>query len=142
MDSAERETCEKNLAIIKEFYRAIDETGDWQASAHIFDFDNLVLYEADGMPYGGIWHGEAAFRRFNTMIYETWQPLQHKILEYTAGGDLVIVYLQMVGTGRTGLTYSMTICEPWRLKNGKVVEIRPHYFDTYRLRMIDGRLPM
>jgi ketosteroid isomerase-like protein len=140
MSPESADTVARNLKTVKEFYAAVD-AGDWTGAEDIFDFDNLILIEADGMPYGGTWQGREAFIRFNEMIYNLWQPLQYKMLEYCAGGDLVICYLQLTGTGKTGVSWSMTVCEPWRLRNGKVVEIKPHYFDTHRLRQIDGRLP-
>jgi ketosteroid isomerase-like protein len=134
------DTAERNIEIIKHFFRSI-EAGDWQEAERNFDFDNFELHESPGLPYGGVWHGKAAFNRFHEIIYDTWKPLEHQILEFLGGGEWVCAYQMLVGTGKTGLSFSTTVAEMWRIRNGKIIEIRPHYWDTHRMRAIDGRLP-
>ena len=51
-----RDTAERNIEIIKHFFRSI-EAGDWQEAERNFDFDNFELHESPGLPYGGVWHG-------------------------------------------------------------------------------------
>lgn len=135
----DRDTCERNIEVVKEFFRLV-EANDVQGAQKDFNFDVFELHESPGLPYGGVWHGQAAFNRFMALIYDTWKPLEVEILDFLAGGEWVCAYQMLLGTGKTGLQFSTTVAEMWRVRDGKIIELRPHYWDTHRMRSIDGRL--
>jgi ketosteroid isomerase-like protein len=122
---------EANVAIVKAAYAA-GARGDWDAFfADVID--ETEFHEAPSLPYGGVYRGRADIVRGAKLMFGAWDDFQYKILQYTAGGDIVVVHVLISGIGRkTGKSFSMPIMEMWRCNEGKVIEIRPFYFDTSR----------
>lgn len=122
---------DKNLAIAKAAYEA-SARGDWDSFMKEVT-DETEFHEPPSLPYGGTYRGVADIIRGAKWMVGAWDDFKFQILEYTAGGDLVIVHLLISGMGRkTGKSFSMPIMEMWRFKEGKVIELRPFYFDTHR----------
>jgi uncharacterized protein len=128
---------DKNLAIVKAAFAAGAE-GDYDKFFADLTPD-AELHEADSLPYGGVYRGPEAVKRGVKTIYATWDEFKVDILQYGAGGDLVFVHMMISGVGRkTGKSFSMPVIDFWRLKNGKIVEIRPFYYDTHKAREVFG----
>jgi uncharacterized protein len=101
--------------------------------------DDVELHEADSLPYGGVYKGIEAFKKGIGIMFDAWSDLEFHIEQFTAGGDLVIIYMQLRATGKTtGKTFSFPVAEVWRFRDGKVVEMRPIYWDTHRARECFG----
>jgi len=96
--------------------------------------EETEFHEAPSLPYGGVYRGvEGVKRGVMKLMFGAWEDFTFQILQYGAGGDLVYVHVMISGVGRkTGKSFSMPIVEMWRLKDGKVTEVRPFYFDTAR----------
>ncbi len=55
-----------------------------------------------------------------------------------ADGDLAAVILDGTGSSRkTGKTFSMQLVEVWRFSGDKIVELRPFYWDTHALHLLN-----
>lgn len=121
----------RNIDIIRTAYESMlkgDVDGFYAAVTEGTEF-----HEAASLPYGGVYRGVAAVRKGVQRMFSSWDDFSFQILQYSAGGDLVFVNVMISGVGRkTGKSFSMPIIEMWRLKNGKITEIRPFYFDTAR----------
>jgi ketosteroid isomerase-like protein len=122
---------DRNLAIAKAAYAAAAR-GDWETFMKEVT-DETEFHEAPSLPYGGTYRGLADILRGAKWMAGAWEDFKFQILQYTAGGDLVVVHVLISGMGRkTGKSFSMPIMEMWRFKDGKVTELRPFYFDTHR----------
>jgi len=120
-----------NLALVKKAYDMLGKN-DIPGFFALFAAD-AELHEAPSLPYGGVYRGLAAVQRGSKLVFNAWKDFTYEVLQYTAGGDLVIVHVMICGVGKnTGKSFSMPIAELWRVKDGKVVELRPFYYDTHR----------
>jgi uncharacterized protein len=118
-----------HLAIVQAIYAAAG-VGDWDGvEAHLSD--DFMISEAEGLPYAGVWHGKRALRDLYGHVMGFWENPSVEIKEITVGTEHVIGLLQLSGTSkRTGKSFSMPVLEIFRLAGGKVVEIKPVYWDT------------
>jgi hypothetical protein len=113
--------------------------GDLDGFFSVFT-DDVELHEADSLPDGGVYKGIESFKKGIGIMVDAWQDLSFRIEQFTAGGDLVIIYMQLRATGNvTGKTLSFPVAEVWRSRAGKVVEMLPIYWDTYRAPECFGR---
>lgn len=131
---------ERNRALIKEAYaklKAGDEDGFYDMFA-----EDAVLHEAESLPYGGTWRGKAMLRAGVQRMYEAWAEMLFEVEEVTAGGDIAIVLLHTSAKGHSsGKSYAFPVCELWRFRDGKVIELRPFYWDTRRALEVWGTGP-
>lgn len=128
---------ERNLAIVKQSYDAY-KAGDWDGFFRPFD-ENIVVHEAASLPYGGEYRGIDELKTLSRRMLQTWEESSFNIMEFTAGGELVIVHFQMNILGRTTRkSFSFPVLELWRLKDEKVVEMRIFYWDTHKILEVFG----
>ena len=121
-----------NRALIETVYAAAG-AGDW-AGVRAHMADDLVIVEADGLPYAGRWTGPDALHELFGVVSGFWSDFAVELRAMTAGGDTVICELLVRGRStRTGEEFDMPLLELWRVRDGKVSEILPFYFDTARL---------
>lgn len=123
---------ERNIEIVKAAYEAVIK-GDFDGFFAAWT-DETEFHEPSSLPYGGVYRGVAASKRgLSKLVFGAWDDFTFQILQFGAGGDLVFAHVMISGIGRkTGKSFSMPIIEMWRLKEGKVIEFRPFYFDTAR----------
>jgi hypothetical protein len=127
----------ENLALVKSAYTSYF-SGDIDGFFSVFD-EHVELHEADSLPYGGTYKGIEHVKKGISKMFNAWDGLEFKIEEFTAGGELVIVYMQLLASGKTtGKTFSFPVAEIWRIRNSKVVEIRPIYWDTAKAQQVFG----
>ena len=137
-DTVNVHTAESNKAKTIEAYRVVREEGDWEAFFKDFD-PSVKVVEADSLPYGGVYHGIEGAKYLVQTAMGTWDNFGFEVEEIAAAGDLVFIYIYMRGTGKkTGKTFSYPLVEVWRFREGKVVEFRPFYWDTHRIRECYG----
>lgn len=128
---------QRNLEIIRAAYAA-GQAGDLETFFKNVSED-CIFYEADSLPYGGEYRGPEAIKRGTMLMFGAWDDFQFAVTNFCAGDDLVTVHVRISGVGRkTGKSFSMPIVEVWRLIDGKIVEIRPYYFDTARCAEVYG----
>jgi uncharacterized protein len=122
---------ERNLAIVKAAYAAMAK-GDFEGFlANIGD--DTEFHEAASLPYAGTYRGRTEIARGAKLMFGSWEDFTFNIMQYLSGGDLVVVHLMISGIGRkTGKSFSMPIMEMWRIRDGRVIELRPFYWDTAR----------
>jgi ketosteroid isomerase-like protein len=126
------------LERLRAFYQGL-VVGDLAPADALFDFDNLVLHEPEGLPYGGTYHGRQGLLDGIAAINSVWKRVRFSDLRYSVGDDLAIVHLTMTAISRaTGKELSMPVCEVWRFRNGKVIDVAPFYWDTHTARGVIG----
>jgi uncharacterized protein len=117
-----------NIEVVREAYRQMD-AGNIEGFYSAFD-DDVTAYDAEGLPYGGTYHGKAGFRALTDKMFAAWEAVSWNLLELSAGGDSVVVHLVLTFTPRGGKPFDHRILELWRFREGRAIEIRPFYYDT------------
>ena len=121
-----------NLALVQKFYGAIFK-GDWGGVEQCVSED-IVVYEAQGLPYGGEYHGIQALQELFAQVVSYWDDLNIEIKGVTAGDGYVVGVLQFSGSSKgTGQKISMPIAEISEFQNGRIASIKPVYWDTKTL---------
>lgn len=120
---------ETNLDIVKKIYQ-LGATGDFAAMASLFDPD-IVVHEADHLPYGGVYRGAAGMGELMKKLNGFVKGFLVKTEQFFVSGDDVAALIRVTGTSRaTGEPIDMPVMEVWTLKNGRATSIRPFYWDT------------
>jgi ketosteroid isomerase-like protein len=126
-----------NLEIVKKAYAVAQGEpggGDGWETFFADTTDETEFHEAEVLPYGGLYRGTKQLVRAAGIVFGTWKDFSYQIRGFTVGGNTVIVDLMVSAVGlKSGKSFSMPLLELWRMKNGKVTEIRPFYYDTARV---------
>jgi ketosteroid isomerase-like protein len=118
-----------NAAVMRQFYDAIF-ANDW-AGVERHVVPDLVVYEADGMPYRGEYHGIEALKGLFAAVVGYWDDLKIDVKAITSGGGYVVGLLQFSGKSKsTGTEISMPIAEITEFRDGRISSIKPAYWDT------------
>ncbi|WP_164923810.1 nuclear transport factor 2 family protein [Sinorhizobium fredii] len=127
------------FATLKRFYAA--ETvylapggGDFGPIAETLD-PGCVLYQPATLPYGGEWRGPEGFRAWMEAFGRVWSHLEVRDPQFYPSGDEVIVSRSHVhATVRaTGQAVDWPLMQFFRVRNNRIVELRPFYWDTAAL---------
>ncbi len=128
-----------NRAMIERF-SALVMAGDRENAAALVH-PEFVLTEAEGLPYGGKWHGFDGLLSLLGVMAETWADLaiETRSLIGEPEGTEFGLLMQIAGKSTvTGKTFSTTAFEHWVVRDGKIAEISPHYWDTQALAALHG----
>ena len=120
-----REQEERNLKVIEALYAATGK-GDWAAAESMLTEDFFVT-EADTTPFAGVYRGRKALHDLFMQVMSAAGLTGLDIQQSTAGGDTVVVLLELVLGGPP--VVRVPLAEAFRLRDGKVCEIKPYYFD-------------
>ncbi|MBF6437494.1 nuclear transport factor 2 family protein [Nocardia cyriacigeorgica] len=92
---------------------------------------DVVLYQADALPYGGIWRGHAGLERFFTAMSAVWEVFDLLDQQFLATGSTAVVHTRIHGRARaTGRELDFPILQTLRMENSRIAEICPFYWDT------------
>ena len=137
MNGVTGEAHDRNVETIREFYAAFCD-GDFTKMNAILS-PELILYEAEGLPYGGTYRGHEGFRDVMTKLLDHFDRVKPVVLKIAVVDDLVMAYMTLIGTARsTGRKLEMPLCEVWKFRDGQILEGRLPYFDTHAVRQICG----
>lgn len=117
---------ERNLEATKRLY-AICAAGDWAAVREMLDADFFVT-EAPGLPFEGVYRGKDGLQELYGIVMGMMDLTGMDLVEMTCGGDWVIVLVEMKASDANG-DFRIPLAEGTRLRDGKVCEIKPYYFD-------------
>lgn len=121
---------EDNIAVIRKFYDYLAK-GDRDGAYANVVADDCVLYETGVLPYGGVYHGRELMKGTLKGVIARFDEFEFEIFNYLAGGDEVVVHLEIRGVGRESRKpFSTAIMELWRIRDGKVIELRPFLYDA------------
>lgn len=119
-----------NIAMVKRLFASILED-DREAIKALLAPD-VVVHEADSMPYGGSFHGHDGYFELLRKLDECWIGLHARDWHYTAGDGDVAARCLLTGTSRiSGKAIHQQIIELWTVRSGKLTEGRIFYFDTH-----------
>ncbi|MEO6715916.1 MAG: nuclear transport factor 2 family protein [Novosphingobium sp.] len=92
----------------------------------------FVLEQGGGMPYGETYRGAEGFLRFLGIFGETLdiEKLEPVRTYECSDPDWLVSEFDLVATVKaTGQHYVTTLLERWQFSEGKVINIKPHYFE-------------
>ncbi|MGZ3096939.1 nuclear transport factor 2 family protein [Streptomyces sp. H72] len=92
---------------------------------------DVELHQADSLPYGGTWCGHKGMTQFFLMMGEVWESFDMVEQEFLATGETAVVLTQVRARARaTGRELSFPILQAITVKDGRITEVRPFYWDT------------
>ena len=118
---------QQNLVATQLLYDATGR-GDWDATAAMLT-DDFFITEAPGLPFAGVYSGRNALRDLFTKVMGMMEVTGLDLQQMLAGGDWVMVLLDIVAHDTDGSEIRIPIAEGTRFRDGKACEIKPYYFD-------------
>ncbi|MFE6775333.1 nuclear transport factor 2 family protein [Streptomyces sp. NPDC057702] len=98
--------------------------------APFFSYD-VVLRQAAGLPYGGTWLGHSGLARFFLRMGQVWESFAMVEQEFLATGETAVVHTRVRARARaTGRALDFPILQTLTVRDGRITEIRPFYWDT------------
>jgi ketosteroid isomerase-like protein len=92
---------------------------------------DVVLHQAEALPYGGTWRGHEGMERFFVAMSEAWESFDLVDQEFLATGTTAVVLTQVRARARaTGRELEFPVLQTLRIENGQITEVRPFYWDT------------
>lgn len=126
---------EQSEELVRAVYEAFGR-GDVPAVLGAMAAD-IEWHEAEGMPYGGVYHGgEAVAQNVFGPITQDVVDFAVTAEEFIASGDAVAAVVRYTGTGRaTGKELNLPVVHLWKVRNGKVEQFR-QFIDTVKFREV------
>jgi ketosteroid isomerase-like protein len=129
---------QRNLEAARTLYE-ITGRADWDAAAEQLT-DDFVAVEAPGLPYAGVYRGRNALKELYGKVMAMMDVTGLDIHQMAAGGDWVIVLVDIVTRDADGSELRLPLAEAMRFRDGKVCEITPYYFDpALAARAVDAK---
>lgn len=139
--------------------RSIEENALFQSLMHFYDAEarysasgdpvdraasldrlhpDIILYQPESLPYGGVWRGREAFGEWLDMFVRTWRDIRPTDpVFHLCGDDMLISTVTMRASARsTGTGIVMPMCQLIRFSENLPVEWRNFAWDT--VAMIDA----
>lgn len=92
---------------------------------------DVVVHEAASLPFGGTFKGIAGVQDLFGQMFATWDDLRIVVEKLFDGGDQVVSLLRLTARAKaTGTPVDMQLAELWTLREGKVVGLKPFYWDA------------
>jgi ketosteroid isomerase-like protein len=129
---------QSNLQATRALYE-VTGRGDWAAAAEMLT-DDFIATEAPSVPFVGEYHGRGGLEELYCKVMGMIDATGFDIQQMTAGGDWVVVLLDILARDSEGYELRVPLAEAMRFRNGKCCEIRPYYFDTLLVeRAVDAK---
>jgi ketosteroid isomerase-like protein len=122
---------EQNIEFLKGIYGAFAR-GDVPAVLGAFA-DDIEWYEAEGMPYGGLYRGgEAVAQNVFGPISQDVDGFAVTPEDFVGSGDTVAAVVRYTGTGKaTGKALDVPVVHIWDIRDGKAARFR-QFIDTVK----------
>jgi ketosteroid isomerase-like protein len=105
-------------------------TANFETLAPFFAPD-VVLHQAEALPYGGIWRGHDGMEQFFVAMATTWESFEMVDQEFLATSETAVVLTHVRARARaTGRELDFPILQSIRVVDGRIAEVRPFYWDT------------
>ncbi|MGN9844392.1 nuclear transport factor 2 family protein [Nonomuraea sp. H19] len=101
----------------------------------------VVLHQAPGLPFTGTgtWRGHDGMEQFLAAFSETWESMEFLEQEHWGYGDTVVVRNRVCFRSRaTGREVDALILQLIRVRNGRMLECRPFYWDPAAITAVCG----
>lgn len=127
----------ENLAIVKRLFDAVEQR-DAHVLAEVYAPD-IVVREADSLPYGGVYHGHEGALHHAAAYLKTWdsmQSSQERDMQpcfLDAGEHVVALWRQRARKIETGATLDLPAVSVYRLHQQRIAESTMYHLDTAQL---------
>lgn len=113
-------------AVVTAAYEAA-RTADMAAMVSLLHPD-VVLREAASLPNGGVHRGLENVLQALSFVFETFEMSQLEVEDLIVDGEKAVALVTLPFRSREGET--SPVAEVWHVRDGRVVEVRPYYWDT------------
>lgn len=126
------------MSVLRGMYAAEDEylaaggpgAASFDTLAPFFAPD-VVLHQAESLPYGGIWRGHDGMERFFAAMSQAWEEFDMVDQEFLSTSGTAVVLTQVHARARaTGRELDFPILQTIRVVDGRIADARPFYWDT------------
>jgi uncharacterized protein len=95
----------------------------------------IVLYQPESLPYGGVWRGREAFGEWLDAFVQTWTSITPRDpVFYACGDNMLISTVTMCASARsTGAEIEMPMCQVIRFSNDLPIKWRNFAWDTAKM---------
>jgi ketosteroid isomerase-like protein len=101
------------------------------ASLTPFFAPDVELHQADALPYGGVWRGHEGLEQFFLAMSRAWDVFEMVDQEFLASTSPLVVLTHVRARARTtGKELRFPILQTITVKDGRITEVRPFYWDT------------
>jgi len=92
---------------------------------------DVVLHQANALPYGGIWRGHEGMEQFFLSMSRAWDTFEIVDQTFLATISPLVVLTQVHSRARaTGRELDFPILQTIAVEDGRITEVRPFYWDT------------
>lgn len=91
---------------------------------------DVTLHQAPGLPYSGTWRGRKGIEDFMAVMGDAWQSVEFLDQRcFVEGRDVVVTNHVRFVARRTGRELDTRIVQEMTVRDGRIHEIRPYYWD-------------
>jgi ketosteroid isomerase-like protein len=106
---------------------------DFEPLAPFFAPD-VVLHQAEALPYGGTWRGHEGMERFFVAMSRAWESFDMVEQRFLATEGTIVVLTHVHARARaTGQELDFPILQTITVEDGHITEVHPFYWDTARI---------
>jgi ketosteroid isomerase-like protein len=92
---------------------------------------DVVLRQADALPYGGVWRGYEGMEQFFLAMSRAWDVFDLVAQTFLNDTSPLVVLTHVHARARaTGRELDFPILQTVTVENGHITEVRPFYWDT------------
>lgn len=92
---------------------------------------DVVLYQADSLPYGGAWRGHEGLEQFFLAMSRAWDTFEMVDQEFLTSTNPLVVLTQVRARARsTGRALHFPILQTITVEKERIIEVRPFYWDA------------
>lgn len=92
---------------------------------------DVVLHQAEALPFGGTWRGHAGMERFFLAMSLAWESFDMVEQEFLATGETAVVLTRVRARARaTGRELDFPILQTLTIEDGRIARVQPFYWDT------------
>ncbi|OBF57180.1 nuclear transport factor 2 family protein [Mycolicibacterium monacense] len=96
-----------------------------------FFADDVILHQADSLPYGGTWRGHGGLERFFLAMSRTWSAFDMAGQRFLSTAETAVVHTDVHACARaTGRRLEFPILQTIRFVGRRIAEVRPFYWDV------------
>ena len=126
-------------ATVERFYKAEAEYMQSAQHGERADFSRMretlspdvTLHQSPDLPFGGDFQGHEGYERWAVSMSKIFNQLEVTEQEFFENGDTVVVVCRFrTRSRRTGETQDYPMVQVVRVKDGRIVEFRPFYWNV------------
>jgi uncharacterized protein len=134
---------QENIETTRRLFKAVEER-DVAGVLAAYD-PEIVIRDAESLPYGGIHHGLEGAKQHIEVAAQTWNPLQSEAERkmdavFLDAGEYVVVLWRLKGLEvSSGRTLDAPTVSVYKMRDGKIVESQMFYSDTAVMKFLEGK---